>query len=80
MKRVEKIQRVCEAYQVPLQAAALQFPLRHPIVSSVVVGTSSVESMKKNITFSEFLIPDELWEALKNENLVAMDSPGTAVK
>ena len=38
MERVRRIEEVCERHAVPLTAAALQFPLAHPAVASLVVG------------------------------------------
>ena len=37
-RRVGRIQAVCERHGVPLAAAALQFPLGHPAVASVIPG------------------------------------------
>ena len=39
--RTARIEAVCEAHGVPLRAAALQFPLAHPVVEIVMVGARS---------------------------------------
>ena len=38
LERVRRLEQLCEEFAVPLQAAALQFPLAHPAVASVVAG------------------------------------------
>ena len=38
VERAQGIRSVCERHRVPLRAAAMQFPLAHPQVSSVVAG------------------------------------------
>ena len=38
LERVKKIEAVCARHGVPLPAAALQFPLGHPIVASIIPG------------------------------------------
>ena len=35
LERVKAIARVCDAHGVPLAAAAMQFPLAHPLVAAV---------------------------------------------
>ena len=36
MTKVQLIERICKDHQTPLKAAALQFPLGHPLVASVI--------------------------------------------
>lgn len=40
---------ICAAYDVPLRAAAVQFPLRHPAVVSVAVGARSGAQVRDNV-------------------------------
>jgi D-threo-aldose 1-dehydrogenase len=47
--------------QVPLQAVAIQFAMRHPSVSSVVIGARSVREVKENVAAATFPVPDEIW-------------------
>ena len=44
VERVQQIEAVCTRYAVPLRAAALQFPLAHPAVKSLVIGTRARKS------------------------------------
>src|SRR3546814_1922940 len=39
--RVARIEAVCAAHGVPMAAAALQFPLAHPQIASVIPGMAS---------------------------------------
>ncbi|MDX3235180.1 aldo/keto reductase [Streptomyces sp. ME03-5709C] len=54
----------CAEYGVPLAAAALRFPLRHPAVTGVVVGARSAQEITVNVTHMAATIPDELWAKL----------------
>jgi aryl-alcohol dehydrogenase-like predicted oxidoreductase len=46
---------------VPLQAVALQFAMRQPGVSSVVVGASSPQEVEENISAATFALPHSIW-------------------
>jgi D-threo-aldose 1-dehydrogenase len=72
---VSKLKSVCDSFAVPLAAAALQFPLAHPVVATVIPGAQSIAEVRENAALVERAIPDELWTALKNENLIARDAP-----
>jgi len=81
-KRLERafaLQAVCERYGVPLRAAALQFPLFHPAVSSVLTATRTVSQLEDNVKQFELPIPLELWEDLKREGLLEDRVPTTRV-
>jgi D-threo-aldose 1-dehydrogenase len=60
-----RLASVCEARGVPLAAAALQFPLRSPAVSAVVVGARSAAQMSADAADFGRQIPDELWQELE---------------
>lgn len=75
MNRVKAIARVCDAHGVPLAAAALQFPLAHPLVSSVIPGPRSADELNQILEWMEISIPASLWSDLKNEKLIATDAP-----
>nr|WP_244598825.1 aldo/keto reductase [Rhizobium tubonense] len=50
LQRVHRIEAVCARYSVALPAAALQFPLGHPLVVSVIPGAQSVEELQRTST------------------------------
>ncbi len=62
---IEAMARICEEADVPLRAAALQFSLRDPLVSSTVVGVSSNDRLDDAIADAAADIPDSLWEELE---------------
>lgn len=62
--RAEGIKATCERHGVDVKAAALQFPLRHPAVASVLTGCRSVTELEENVRLFKAPIPDQLWEAL----------------
>ena len=70
MERVRQIQTVCARYQVPINMAAIQFPLAHPAVTSLIVGAESVAQVKANQAALTGYIPPELWSDLKKEGLI----------
>jgi D-threo-aldose 1-dehydrogenase len=74
-ERVARLDAVCRAHQVPLAAAAIQFPLGHPQVSSVVIGAISAEEMLQNFELMSVEIPAALWSDLRSEGLLRMDAP-----
>ena len=78
LDRVRHIQKVCESHGVPLPAAALQFPLGHPAVVSVIPGARSVSELEQNLAFMQWNIPTSLWSDLKAEGLIDTGSPQPA--
>jgi D-threo-aldose 1-dehydrogenase len=59
-----RLRTVCERHGVPLRAAALQFPQRHPAITSVVVGARTPQEIEENIALSTLELPEELWTEL----------------
>jgi D-threo-aldose 1-dehydrogenase len=75
LARVARIEAVCARFDVPLGAAAAQFPLGHPVVSSILLGARRPEQQTANLAFMTTPVPDELWAALVAEALVRSDAP-----
>ncbi|MGV9862983.1 aldo/keto reductase [Rhodococcus koreensis] len=67
--RVSRLRRLCDEHGITLPQAALQFPLRHPAVASVLVGASSDAEMRANCENMRAPVPEEFWDALMNEDL-----------
>jgi D-threo-aldose 1-dehydrogenase len=61
IERARQIAAICERHGVELKAAAIQFPLRHPAVTSVLTGCRSVSELNENLSIFQSPIPDELW-------------------
>jgi D-threo-aldose 1-dehydrogenase len=64
IERAQAIRAVCERHEVPLRAAAIQFPLTHPAVTSVLVGARSPEEVEDAVAMASVEIPDRLWADL----------------
>jgi len=64
VQRVEDLSTVCAGFGVPLGAAAIQFPLRNPGVTSVLVGSRTPSDVAANVAWFEHDIPDALWSEL----------------
>jgi D-threo-aldose 1-dehydrogenase len=62
--RAQELATICERHGVELKAAAIQFPLRHPAVASVLTGCRSVAEIHENVGLFQTPIPDELWTEL----------------
>jgi len=75
LARVEAIAAVCRAFDVPLQAAALQFPLAHPAVVSCIPGAHGVAQLRQNAAWFEQAIPPALWQELKRRGLIDERAP-----
>jgi D-threo-aldose 1-dehydrogenase len=75
VQRARRLAAVCERHGVPLKAAAVQFPLAHPAVVSVVAGVRRVEHLDEYPALMTRPIPGELWEELRAEGLLPPAAP-----
>jgi D-threo-aldose 1-dehydrogenase len=75
LERVRRLEAVCEEFEVPLQAAALQFPLGHPAVASVVAGAASGEEASNIAAKFAHPVPGAFWQALRERRLVDPRAP-----
>jgi len=73
--KVRRIESVCDRHNVPLAAAALQFPLAHALVASVIPGLDSPERVSQTVALYRHKIPAALWQDLRRENLLRPDAP-----
>jgi len=70
VNRAVAIKEVLAKYQVPLTAAALQFPLRHEAVSTVLIGSAVLSEMQSNLRDFDSDIPSEAWRELEETGLI----------
>ena len=75
LDRVARIEAACARHGTRLVDAAFQFPLRHPVVVSVIPGGQGVAEMEGNLAAARAEIPPALWEELKAEGLLRPDAP-----
>ena len=68
--RAQKIRAFLTERNVPLIAAAVQFPMRHPAVTSVVTGPRNFSELQTYAESFDFPIPDSVWVDLENSGLV----------
>ena len=73
--RVRALEDICDRYKVPLTAAALQFPLAHPQVVSVIPGLESAERVAETVRLYNTRIQSEFWEALRSAGCLRADAP-----
>ena len=75
LEKVAAIEKICASHNVPLKAAALQFPLYHACVASVIPGTSSAAELNENLRMLRIPVPAELWRELKTAGLMDAQAP-----
>ncbi len=75
LDRVARIEAICKRHNVRLIEAALNFPLSHPSVVSVIPGGQRVSEVEANRALLDAVIPAALWVDLKTESLLRQDAP-----
>ena len=75
LDRARAIKTVCDRYEVPLKAAALQFILAHPAIAAVIPGAASVAEVEENARMVETPIPGALWAELRDAGLLDPSAP-----
>jgi len=72
---VRAFQNICSEHGVSLTAAALQFPLAHPAVVSIIPGAARPSEVIQNLAALSAVIPEAFWAALKAQGLIDPDAP-----
>jgi len=75
VRKVAAIEGLCTEFSIPLAAAALQFPLAHPAIASVIPGIGNVRRIDQTLNLFATEIPDEFWSALSEQGLIRDDVP-----
>ena len=75
LERALRIKAICDSHGVPLPAAALQFPLGHPAVATVLAGVKSAAELEANARLFNWPIPGNLWDDLRSERLISEAVP-----
>ncbi len=73
--KVRQIEEVCSRYSVPLKSAALQFPLAHPAIASVIPGARSVAEVEENFRMMSVHVPEGFWKELRDRRLLPQAAP-----
>lgn len=61
---IKAVESVCQKYDIPPGAAALQFSLREPRIASTICGVSKPERMTETLNWADYEIPAEAWAEL----------------
>ncbi|WP_424971168.1 aldo/keto reductase [Dinoroseobacter sp. S76] len=75
MAKARRLADEADAFGIPLAAAALQFPLGHPLVTSVIPGPRDVTELQQIIAWFDMPIPTAFWESLQAKGLLAEGAP-----
>ncbi len=78
--RAQRLRDTCERHAVPLRAAAVQFALAHPAITSIVAGVRTSAQLDEYPDLMTRRIPDDLWSELKAEGLLPADAPVPAAR
>ena len=70
VEKARKLSELADEFSVPLAAAALQFPLAHPIVTSVIPGPRNSIELKQIVDWFGTPVPGGFWSALFDRGLV----------
>ena len=63
-ERAAAMQDACARYGIPLAAAALQFSVRQPLITSTIVGVTHPERVAETLRHLDLAIPRALWDEL----------------
>ena len=61
LKPVFDLEKICLKYNVPLGAAALQFSMKDPRISSTIVGITKKSRIDQIVEWSNFEISEDAW-------------------
>jgi D-threo-aldose 1-dehydrogenase len=73
--RVAAIEDVCEQWNTPLRAAALQFPLAHRAIDIVLVGVHTAAQWHDAIAMMRHPIDPAFWDTLRARGLLDAATP-----
>jgi D-threo-aldose 1-dehydrogenase len=75
VEKVAAIEALCVEFGISLAAAALQFPLAHPAVASVIPGIGNIRRIDQTLKLFATDIPGEFWRTLSERGLIGDDAP-----
>jgi D-threo-aldose 1-dehydrogenase len=73
--RLETIQSICSRHGLPTAAAAIQFPLAHPAVTSVLTGPATSEQLDANLAWAGMHVAPDVWDELREAGILADTIP-----
>jgi D-threo-aldose 1-dehydrogenase len=75
LARALRLKEICTRHEVPLRAAALQFPAAHPAVRTVLIGAAHPDEVADNVALAQMRLPSALWSELREAGLIDAASP-----
>jgi D-threo-aldose 1-dehydrogenase len=75
LEQVRRIENVCTKHKVALKAAALQFPLAHPAVASIIPGARTAGEVEENFNLISQEIPQAFWAEMRRQGLLPAEAP-----
>jgi D-threo-aldose 1-dehydrogenase len=75
LERARRLQALATRYDVSLKAAASQFALAHPVVTTIIPGTRVPDRVDENLNVVRERIPADFWAELKAEKLIRPNAP-----
>lgn len=75
VEKARALSAEADEFSIPLPAAALQFPLGHEILTSVIPGPRSKQELEQIVTWFTTSIPSEFWASLKSKGLMEANAP-----
>ena len=75
IQQVARLEKICTQFEMPLAAAALQFPGAHPQICSVIAGLASPAQVEQAVHGMQRLIPTEFWLCLREQGLLYPNTP-----
>lgn len=70
LNRVRRIEAICQTYDLPIAAVALQFGLGSGNCSAVVPGMGGTADVSRNIALMQMAIPPAFWDDMRNAGLL----------
>ena len=70
LERVGRIAAICSRHDVPLAAAAIQFPIEHPAVTAILIGGRTALQVEQSVAWFEAPVPPGLWTDLRAVGLI----------
>lgn len=75
VNKVKSLKKIAENFNIPLPAAALQFPLFNEIITSVIPGARSKNEFKQILQWFTLNIPIDFWKELIAKELIHHEAP-----
>ena len=75
LEKARSLEAVAARHQVSLKAAASQFALAHPAVTTIIPGTRVPDRVNQNYNLFQEQIPADFWAELKSEKLIRDEAP-----